>query len=327
MERQPRDTTAAVRLRQKLAKILAAKWWIGVGVCVAAIGVYTQVCINGPVNGDDPEWLRVLRADVEELSDTPANRLLVSESEVLELVPTEHALFRSVALERNGTLVLTGGLSSWTLRSGTITLGQGATILAQGEAGRPGEHGTHGSKGTKCSDGSNGTPGLAGGAGDDGIGIQIEALELVVEDDTTIDTSGGAGGAGGDGGAGGNGGRGDRSERCHGGDGGNGGKGGPGGKGGNAGNLRISFGTARTTSGSELGTNNLTRRVAHVGSAGSGGAGGRGGGAGSGGRGRGSNVFFAAKAGSTGDRGQAGEPGADGNQGTRVGAPVHGNTT
>lgn len=300
-------------LRKRLTDVLSARWWIGIGVCITAIGLVPLFCSDGR---QDPEWQRKLRTDLEQLPDEPANHLRVARGGVLELGPVDRFLFHSLILEQDSTLKLTDGLPVQELRAERVELRPGASIQGVGRPGLPGESGSPGAKGGKCTRGQDGTDGTSGKPGGDGLDIRIETLELVLDGSVTIDTSAGAGGSGGAGGAGGRGGRGDRSDLCDGGDGGSGGSGGDGGSGGSAGDLHIRFAEVLRSSGKKLSPNDLARMVAHVARLGKGGEKGEGGAGGAGGPGQGANILgVSADAGSRGSNGESGDRGNDGDRG------------
>ncbi len=316
----------SVSLGGWMGSLLEKKWWVGVGVCVAAVGVVFTVFNPkggpGSESGKQTGWAADLRVSLETLPDEPGNHLRVAKGETFELDRVEGVearFFRSVILDENSTLRLPERAPGLTLRTGRLELRQGASILGSGRAGRSGEAGTPGVRGRTCANGSDGTDGGDGGPGGDGVAIHIETLELSVGQNVTIDTSAGAGGDGGNGGAGGRGRRGDRSDLCDGGDGGDGGNGGDGGPGGSAGYLRLRFGEVQSTTGERLSTNELIERELHVARAGSGGKPGTPGAAGNGGAGQGANILgVSADAGSPGNRGKAGEWGQDGGGGVAV---------
>ena len=235
------------------------------------------------------------------------------ETHTLDAKQTEWVLDELV-LEDNATLVIPAATGQIQIDAARAVIGNGARILATGDAGAAGKAGTAAEgQAEKCVDGVAGGHGEHGAAGSDGVAVNL-TLRIAKLGGLLIDTRGGAGGEGGAGGKGQDAGEFDTCDAPGGGD---GGRGGDGGDGGSGGHVRV-FYTLLPDSGL---SGSLGDRVKVESAGGEGAVGGAGGKGGEGGPGKfvtmktlsGNKKWMAG--GKAGAEGTAGKPGRDGSKG------------
>ncbi len=247
----------------------------------------------------------------------PPSEFRVPAGEMVDMVESG-VLVDKWVMEDDSTLVISPGISTWTIRAQRAIFGRNTRIIAIGVDGPHGQDSNaHGGAGAECQDGGHGGSGGPGRNGGNAPSLDI-TIGLVDANGLVIETRGGAGGNGGRGANGGRGGRASCGRICSGQEGGNGGRGGDAGSGGAAGNVTINYWYAGADAPSAIGELGLGIRVQSSG--GPPGVPGVGGRAGAGGDGRTCPPFGSIRRGSGdgGSNGASGSPAAPGGDGRVV---------
>jgi hypothetical protein len=166
------------------------------------------------------------------------SKLVIKANEKFSFDQSDIVVADTLIMEDSSSIVLNRLKKENYLHTKVAIIGKGCVIEGFGVHGKPGRKGMAGdSPGGPCRSGTNGRNGGRGLDGTTGVNLFLYLEKITLNENLTVNLSGGNGGNGGNGGEGGGGSPG--TVHCNGGDGGLGGNGGNGANGGNGGQLTI----------------------------------------------------------------------------------------